>query len=519
MAVQYSPIPEFQAPNVNILGALAQGQAAQQNALQQQRLEQQMKLAELSAGYTANRDLREAAKLQAEQQSKEFELASKKYDMLVGMSPRLTPQNYKAWYKEVTTAFPPAASVLNPEYDPEQVKLIPLQAADMKPELIQQTIGDKTRLLRAGPTGAAEVVPGSEATAAPKYQEIKDSAGNIVGYRPERGMGGAVSPEEFERGGYMDFMQGREGTGKNPRSSAQGQGQFIDSTFVDTYRKVFPDRARSMSRDQILAQRGTKVDGIPVEQPMLEAFTAGNQQRLQDAGFAPTKGNTYLSHFLGADGAIDVLSASPDTPVSELLSPKAIKANPEVFAKARTAGDLIKWAGGNMMEPTRMKPVGTTERAAQDTALRILNDLDIDPSGQDRVSKLISASTSGPIETAASQLPRAFGATTPGRAAIADLEVLASEYTLEKLNNKLGAGFSNEDRAFVAKSMGDIANPMLPAKERLNAWQQVKRRLATHADVKLPQPVKAVEAKPRGVAGETEKPAERKRMKWTELGD
>ena len=165
MAVQYSPLPEFQAPNINLLGAYAQGQALQQNALAQQRLQQQMELAELQAGYTANRDMREAAKLQAEQQSKEFELASKKYDLLVGMSPRLTPENYKPWYKEVVTAFPPAASVLKPEYDAEQVKLIPLQAADMKPQLLQQTIGGQTRLMRAGPVGPAEVVPGSEMNA------------------------------------------------------------------------------------------------------------------------------------------------------------------------------------------------------------------------------------------------------------------------------------------------------------------------------------------------------------------
>lgn len=39
MAVRYLPIPEFQAPNVNILGALAQGEAMQQNVLRQRVLE------------------------------------------------------------------------------------------------------------------------------------------------------------------------------------------------------------------------------------------------------------------------------------------------------------------------------------------------------------------------------------------------------------------------------------------------------------------------------------------------
>jgi hypothetical protein len=504
MAVQYSPLPTLEVPNVNLLGAYAQGQALQQNALQQQRLQQQMDLAERAAGYTANKDLREAEKLQTEERAKAFELASKKYDLLVGMSPRLTPQNYKAWYKEVTTAFPPAASVLNPEYDPEQVKLIPLQAADMKPQLIQQTIGGKTRITRVGPTGAAEPVPGSEMSTE-EFEPIKGAGDAIVGYKSKYGRQ-VLSPEEFQNSGdYMGYMASREGTGKNPRSSAQGPGQFVDSTFVDTYRKVFPQRAQSMSRDQILAQRGTMVDGVPVEAPMLEAFTAGNQQRLKDAGFAPTKGNTYLAHFLGADGALDVLGASPDTPVSELLSPKAIKANPEVFAKAKTAGDLIKWAGGGDNMPTKMEPLGTAKRQAQDAALNIIADLDISPTGEDRVSKLISGSTGGAIPTALSEVPRAFGATTSGRKAISELETIANEYSLEKLGGKLGGQISDKDVQFISKTMGDIANPMIPAEERLAAWNQVKRRLASYANLQAPK----LSAAPRGQAGETEKPAER----------
>jgi hypothetical protein len=387
MAVQYSPLPTLEVPNVNLLGAYAQGQALQQNALQQQRLQQQMDLAERAAGYTANKDLREAEKLQTEQQAKAFEMASKKYDLLVGMSPRLTPQNYKAWYKEVTTAFPPAASVLNPEYDPEQVKLIPLQAADMKPQLLQQTIGDQTRLLRAGPTGGAEVVPGSEFRAQPEYTEIKQGE-NIVGYRPKRGMGGIVSPEEFQAGDTYDrYTMSREGTGKNPRSSAEGLGQFIDSTFVSTFRKTFPDQAQGMSREQILAQRGTGV-----EKQMLPVLRQENIGALKNAGFEPSKGNVYLSHFLGAPDAIDVLGASPDTPVEDLLRPSVLKANPDVFKKVKTAGDLINWAGGapaagqkkieGLREPLqsyRPAPIGTEDYTAQKSALKFLDAIEYDP--------------------------------------------------------------------------------------------------------------------------------------------
>ena len=65
--------------------------------------------------------------------------------------------------------------------------------------------------------------------------------------------------------------------------------------------------------------------------------------------------------------------------------------------------------------------------------------------------------------------------------------------------------------------MGDIANEEIPASARLSAWREVKRRLAKYADIDLPKP----ETKSRGVAGETpvEKPVERKRIKFMELGD
>lgn len=500
MVVRYTPSPELEIPNLNLMGAFAQGQALSQNALQQQRLEQQMQLANLAAGYTANKDLREAEKLQAEQRVKDFELASKKYDYLVNMAPRLNERNYGAWYKQVSETFPLAAATLPPQYDPEAVKMIALQGADLKPQVLQQQFGDTTRLLRVGPTGGAEVVPGSTATAPTQYEPIKGQGDTIIGYKSKYGAQ-VLSPEEFEAQSTRDYIGQREGTGKNPRSSAQGPGQFVDDTFVETFRKTFPDRAKGMSRENILAQRGTGV-----EEPMLQTFTANNQERLRNAGFEPTKGNTYLAHFAGADGALDVLRASPDTPITELLSPKAIKANPEVFSKVKTAGDLIRWAGGGEaggMQPAKMKPLGTPARAAQDAALNILGDLGFDESGEDRVSKLIKSSTSGPVDVALGEIPRLFGKSPPGRQDIAQLEVLANEYSLEKLGNKLGGNVSDADVKFIAKTMGDIANPMIPADERLKAWGEVKRRLARYADVKLPTG-KTVEAAPsRGTAGET----------------
>jgi hypothetical protein len=162
-----------------------------------------------------------------------------------------------------------------------------------------------------------------------------------------------------------------------------------------------------------------------------------------------------------------------------------------------------------------MEPIGTAKRVAQEGALSIIADLDLNLGGDDRVSNLIRSSTSGALETGASQIPRFFGATTSGREAIAALEPLAAEYSLDRLGGRLGAQTSDKDVVFISKTMGDIANPMIPIKERLAAWGEVKRRLARRANLEAPK----LSAAPRGQAGETEKPAERKRIKFMELGD
>ena len=134
-----------------------------------------------------------------------------------------------------------------------------------------------------------------------------------------------------------------EGTGKNPMSSAQGLHQFIDSTFVGTAKKVFPELA-SKSPTEILALRGTKLaDGTPIESALEQRFRADNIASLASAGIQPTPGNTYLAHFLGAGGARSVLGADPNTPVASLLDPRAIAANKSVL-EGKTAGEVAAWA-------------------------------------------------------------------------------------------------------------------------------------------------------------------------------
>jgi hypothetical protein len=156
MPIQYSPFPEFQVPNLNLMGAYAQGEALKSQELAQAKTAQAMESAAL-------KDVREEEKTR-------FDLASKKYDSLIDMAPRLNEKNYGAWYKQVTETFPLAAATLSPTYDPQTVSMLGLKGADLKPQVLQQHFGDTSRFVRVGATGGAEVVPGSEVTV-PSYME------------------------------------------------------------------------------------------------------------------------------------------------------------------------------------------------------------------------------------------------------------------------------------------------------------------------------------------------------------
>lgn len=132
---------------------------------------------------------------------------------------------------------------------------------------------------------------------------------------------------------------GGDPNARNALSSATGLGQFIESTWLEMFRKYFPDRAEGMSREAILALR----TDAKISREMVEAYARENAQVLQQAGQAVTDASLYLSHFLGPGGALRILEAAPDTPVDQLLSPEQIAANRGALG-GRTAGEVQEWA-------------------------------------------------------------------------------------------------------------------------------------------------------------------------------
>lgn len=143
-----------------------------------------------------------------------------------------------------------------------------------------------------------------------------------------------------------------EGRGQNPRSSAVGTGQFIDSTWLDVLKRNRPDLAAGRSDAELLALRSDPKLGAQ----MTEAYRRENVTVLKRAGIVdPTPGEQYLAHFLGPAGATAAIKADPDRPIADVLTEAVgakkaaamIAANPTVL-QGKLTGSVRRWADGKM---------------------------------------------------------------------------------------------------------------------------------------------------------------------------
>lgn len=180
-----------------------------------------------------------------------------------------------------------------------------------------------------------EEVAGGVPPPAPEKPEFEEYFGPVV--PPE----GEVAPEVIEQ------IRGVEGTEQNPRSTAVGPFQFIDSTYREMLRKYAPEIASGMSDREIDEFKRTP-DGMAVAEKLGAIYANENSDKLRSAGIEPTPGNIYLAHFLGPTGAIEALSADPSASAEQIVGRAAADANPEVI-KGKTIGELISWAESKMM--------------------------------------------------------------------------------------------------------------------------------------------------------------------------
>ena len=136
-------------------------------------------------------------------------------------------------------------------------------------------------------------------------------------------------------------------TAKNKRSSAYGLFQVTD----DTWKQYGGDPAKR--RD---LQENVRVG--------LDVISSNRDTFIKQFGREPNSGELYTMHFLGRTGGPKLLRADPAAPISSVVSPRVLKANPDI--RNKTVGEFIasmQQKMGSKLD-TMMAKRGTTEQQA-----------------------------------------------------------------------------------------------------------------------------------------------------------
>ncbi|RUW85059.1 M23 family metallopeptidase [Mesorhizobium sp. M1E.F.Ca.ET.063.01.1.1] len=129
---------------------------------------------------------------------------------------------------------------------------------------------------------------------------------------------------------------------KNPLSSATGAGQFITKTWIRMMNTYRPDLARSLSTADLLALRYDAT----LSREMVRNLAREGEAYLRARGHQITAGRLYLCHFLGMEGAAQVLAAPGSAQLNAVLGAAVIQANP--FLTGKTASYVVDWAERKM---------------------------------------------------------------------------------------------------------------------------------------------------------------------------
>jgi murein DD-endopeptidase MepM/ murein hydrolase activator NlpD len=140
----------------------------------------------------------------------------------------------------------------------------------------------------------------------------------------------------------IQVESGGRARAKNPLSSATGLGQFIEKTWVRMMNTYRPELARSLSRQELLALRFDPT----ISREMVRNLAREGEAYLRTRGHQITAGRLYLSHFLGMEGAHQVLSRPSSSKLIDVLGANVISANP--FLTGKDVGYVVSWAERKM---------------------------------------------------------------------------------------------------------------------------------------------------------------------------
>lgn len=141
----------------------------------------------------------------------------------------------------------------------------------------------------------------------------------------------------------IGYESGNDPNIKNKKSSAEGLGQFIDSTWFYMVRKYRPDIANGKTNAQLKALKRDPA----LSREMTTRYVEENAALLKKHGFPVNVRNLYVMHFLGSGEGPKLLRADPNQPVSSFISTQSINANKTVLS-GKTAQQVLDWAAQAM---------------------------------------------------------------------------------------------------------------------------------------------------------------------------
>ena len=157
---------------------------------------------------------------------------------------------------------------------------------------------------------------------------------------------GMAATDAAAMSAFLDRLMMAESGGRdearNPRSTAVGPFQFIESTFLEVCRRHFAAETAGLTPPQILALRTNRA----FARRAAEVFTRDNAAILANNGHPATAANLRLAYLVGPAAAVRLLSSAPEMPVISILGAAVVQANP--FMAGMAAKDLAAWSHRNL---------------------------------------------------------------------------------------------------------------------------------------------------------------------------
>lgn len=155
---------------------------------------------------------------------------------------------------------------------------------------------------------------------------------------------------------------GAEGTGPNQMgSSAAGFGQFISSTWLSYFNRLFPDKA-ALSDAAKLGFRNIR----SVAEAVIDKATNDYAAVLKDAGQKLTAANLYAVHVLGSKDAKKFFAAAPGTQTSSFLSNQVLAGNPFLNGTVAQASAAIAKRIGDSSAAVSQGAAALVQQLAQE---------------------------------------------------------------------------------------------------------------------------------------------------------